>query len=313
MPGSAASFRRGITPRVGTSPQPAACLVPRRRRRALVGLDESKRFPRSAMPRHNLRACANARASSQEHQCRRQRRVTACGRHCLRERIRGPARADRRRARLYQCDGGAAELVERDRWFGRKLGDRAELDQALSLRLRHPSLPRLRAGLAARASDRCCRARRAARQSAARRRTDRPDISTGRESASCATCRRGRIMKGQAACAIHRRVRRRSRCDQMRRKVEVVRDPAIATIAAETVLDDGRQQARVVDTGGARQPIKPDERPRHRGQAAHHCGRLVPRPRRCAADRRGLDIGAEQRCFAPACARGTAQLNPALM
>ena len=97
--------------------------------------------------------------AGQEHQrrqCRAQRPVVGAAR---REGLRGPGRADRRRARLPQRDGGAAELVVPHRRLGRDLGDRAKLDQALSLRLRDPSVSRLRAGLAARAPDRRGRAR----------------------------------------------------------------------------------------------------------------------------------------------------------
>jgi 2-methylcitrate dehydratase PrpD len=78
-------------------------------------------------------------------------------------------------------------------------------------------------------------------------RTDRPDISTGRESqVSVQHAVAAALVLGQAGldqftddCA------RDPRVIEMRRKVEVIRDPAIATIAAEVELwtTDGTKHA----------------------------------------------------------------------
>ena len=96
-----------------------------------------------------VRAVRMPGLAGQEHrrgECRAQRPVVGAAGG---ERLRGPAGADRRRARLPQRDGGAARLGRVDRRLGRDLGARAECDQAVSLRLRDPSLSRRRAGLAA--------------------------------------------------------------------------------------------------------------------------------------------------------------------
>ena len=125
----------------------------------------------------------------------------------------GPAEPLAGRQGFYNALGETPESRRCHRRPRRNLGDHGDVLQALSLRLRDPSGARLRAGLAARSSRRPKSTRVVVRGNPLlAHRTDRPDVSTGRESqvsvqhavAAALVTRRGR------ARSVHRCLRDRS-------------------------------------------------------------------------------------------------------
>ena len=139
------------------------------------------------------------------------------------------------------------ELGRVDRRPGRHLGARAKCDQAVSLRLRDPSLSRLRAGLAARAPDDAIERVVLRGNPLLSDRTDRPDISTGAESqVSVQHAVAAALVLGQAGL------------DQF--TDACARDPAVVDDAAQ---DRGGARPRDRDHRGAGRAVH-GGRPTHR-------------------------------------------------
>ena len=202
--GSAASSRPGTTPRVGTSPQPAACSVPPPAPASSLGLDEQrKRSPRSATRRHNLRACANAWAGRPRASASATPRATACGRRCWRRKV---SRA--RPSRSPACKAFSM------RWRSRRAGRASSMVWAKpgrSRRTRSSPIPAASSSIPCSIS--CWSGGARIRPPRSTRvvvrgnpllaaRTDRPDISTGRESqVSVQHAVAAALVKGQAGLA----------------------------------------------------------------------------------------------------------------
>ena len=144
----------------------------------------------------------------------------------------------------YHALGETPKLSRAHRRSRRELGDHGDVVQALSVRLRHASGARLRAGLAARQSQRCGRKVVVTGNPLLAARADRPNISTGARIAGQRAARgRRRIDHRQGrARTVHRCLRERSGGAALRGKVEVVRDENYPTIAAavEITTADGK-------------------------------------------------------------------------
>ena len=131
-------------------------------------------------------------------------------------------------------------------------------------------------------------------------RTDRPDISTGRESqVSVQHAVAAALVTGKAgldqftdACA------RDPKVLALRSKVEVVRDPVVLHHrGGGRDHHRRRQDPQAVAAGGARQRRQSDERQGSRGETAHRRRRLGSAPRHRAADRCDLGARQERGCF----------------
>ncbi len=131
-------------------------------------------------------------------------------------------------------------------------------------------------------------------------RTDRPDVSTGRESqVSVQHAVAAALVTGKAgldqftdACVNDPSVR------TLRSKVEVVRDSAFSTIAAAVeIIDNRRYDPSAVAAGRARQRRQSDGRCRPRAEAANRGCRMESAIRHRAADRCDLDDRQARRCF----------------